>query len=75
MMWASVFFSFLSAMIWLAAAAIPKTAWIIARAGGGGPSQEIDAILRRLRLQSYLNAVPAFCAFVAVLLLAILQLK
>lgn len=65
--WFNAFFAFLSAMIWIAAALIPipKTAWLVARIGGGGPSAELDAILYRLGLQSCLNAAAAISAAIA----------
>jgi hypothetical protein len=66
----SIVFAFLSAAIWLAAALIPipKTAWLVPGVGGGRPSPELDAVLSRLRLQSYLNAAAAFSTAIAVLL-------
>jgi len=38
------------------------------RVGGGGPSPELEAVLGRLRLQSYLNAAAAPSTAVAVCL-------
>jgi hypothetical protein len=66
----SIVFAFLSAAIWLAAALIPipKTAWLVSGVGGGRPSPELDAVLSRLRLQSYFNAAAAFSTAIAVLL-------
>lgn len=60
MTWSSGF-ALLSAGIWVAAALlpVPKTAWLVARIGGGGPSPELDTILHRLRRQSWLNAAAA----------------
>lgn len=70
-------FSLLSGLIWFGAAAVPnpKTAWLAMGAGGGRPSQELDAILGRLRLQSYLNAAAAAFTAVSVLLQFWAQLK
>ena len=69
MMWSTVF-AFLSAAIWLAGALIPipTTAWLVAGVGGGRPSPSLDAILYRLRLQSYFNAAAAFSTAIAVFL-------
>ena len=62
--WSNLYIAlaFLSALMWLAAASvrISKTAWFEAGAGGGRPSPEFDAILKKLRLQSQLNAAGAF---------------
>jgi len=68
-MW-SIAFAFLSAVIWFAAAVVPirRTVWVVARVGGGGPSPELDTVLRRLRLQSWLNAAAALSMFIAALL-------
>jgi hypothetical protein len=59
----------LSAVMWLVAATvrIPKTAWLEAGAGGGRPSPEFDAILKKLRLQSRLNAAAAVLMAISVL--------
>jgi hypothetical protein len=64
----SIGFAALSALIWIAAAfvPIPKSPWLVLGAGGGRPSPELDAILHRLRLQSYLNAAAAFSMAVSV---------
>ena len=69
-MWWSIAFTFFSAVIWLVAALvpIPRTVWIVAGAGGGRPSPDLDAVLRRLRLQSWLNAAAALSMFLAALL-------
>jgi hypothetical protein len=69
MTWSSGF-ALLSAAIWVAAALIPiqKNVWIVARVGGGGPSPELEAVLGRLRLQSYLNAAAALSTAIAVYL-------
>jgi hypothetical protein len=66
----SVGFSALSALIWMAAAfiPIPKTAYLIMGVGGSRPSQELDAILYRLRWQACFNAAAAFCMAVSVIL-------
>ena len=63
-------FALLSAAIWIVAALVPlpKTVWLVALVGGGGPSRELDATLRRLRHQSCLNAAAAAFAAIAVLL-------
>ena len=60
MTWSFVF-ALLSALIWPAAALlpIPKKIWLVAHIGGGGPSPELEAILARLRLQSWMNAAAA----------------
>jgi hypothetical protein len=65
----SIALAFLSALIWLAAALIPipPTAWLVAGAGGGRPSPELDAILKKLKLQSRLNAAAALFMALSVL--------
>ena len=54
--------AFLSALIWLAAAAVrtPKIAWSVMADEPGRPSSDLGATLRLLRWQSYLNAAAAF---------------
>ena len=56
--WSNLYIAlaFLSALMWLAAASvrISKTAYLVPGVG------ELDAILKKLRLQSQLNAVGAF---------------
>src|SRR5262249_25891310 len=54
--------AFLSALFWLAAAAVrtPKTVWSVMGDESGRPRSELDATLRRLQLQSYLNAAAVF---------------
>jgi hypothetical protein len=64
MTWVTVLYialAFLSAVMWFAAALVrlPKTAWFQAGMGGGRPSPEFDDILKKLRLQSRLNAAGA----------------
>jgi hypothetical protein len=68
--WLSVALAFLSAAFWLASAlvSIPKTAWLVSGVGGGRPSPELDAILKRLRLVSRLNFVGALLMAISVLL-------
>ena len=67
--WLSVALAF-SAAFWLASAlvSIPKTAWLVPGAGGGRPSPELDAILKKLRLVSRLNFVGALLMAISVLL-------
>ncbi len=67
-MW-SIGFALLSVLIWLVAGfvPIPKNAYLPMGAGGGRPGPELNAILYRLRLQSYLNAAAAFSMAVSVL--------
>jgi hypothetical protein len=64
----SIAFAGVSAAIWLGSALIPlpKTARLTARIGHGGPSPALDAILGRLKLQSYFNAAAAASMAVSV---------
>jgi len=59
-----VLFAALSAAFWLAAAfvSLPSNIWFQAHVGGGGRNQEFEKLVRRLRLQSRLNAVAAVFA-------------
>jgi hypothetical protein len=69
--YSSIALAFLSALLWFVAAAlvpIPRTAWLVPGVGGGRPSPELDAILRKLRRQSWLNAVAAVLMAFSVLL-------
>ena len=68
--WLSVALAFLSAAFWLASAlvSILKTAWLVPGAGGGRPSPELDAILKKLRLVSQLNFAGALLMAISVLL-------
>jgi hypothetical protein len=65
----TVLFSAASAAFWLWAAVlpIPQKVWIQARAGAGGPSEDLDVVLRTLKQQSKLNAAAASSMFIAVL--------
>jgi hypothetical protein len=58
----------LSAAMWLAASLVrvPKTAWFIPGLGGG--RAEFNPILKKLRLQSRLNAAGAFLMATSVLI-------
>jgi hypothetical protein len=49
--WLSTALAFASALIWLAAALVPlpNTAWFVAGVGGGRPSPDFDAILKKLK--------------------------
>ena len=57
-----------SAALWLAAAAVPmpRRIWIYARTGGGS-SEDAEALVSRLRLQSKLNGAAAIFAAGSVL--------
>jgi len=68
--WLPVALAFLSAAFWLASAlvSILKTAWLVPGAGGGRPSPELDAILKKLRLVSQLNFAGALLMAISVLL-------
>jgi hypothetical protein len=59
-----VLFAALSAVFWLAAAFVnlPSNIWFQAHVGGGGRNQQFEKLVRRLRLQSHLNAVAAVFA-------------
>lgn len=74
----SIALAFLSALLWFAAAAlvpIPGTAWLVPGAGLGRPSPELDAILKKLRRQSWLNATAALLMAISVLLQFVAQAK
>jgi ABC-type Fe3+-siderophore transport system permease subunit len=71
--WLSTALAFASALIWFVAAALvplPNTAWFVPGAGGGRPSPEFDAILKKLRWQSRLNAAAAFAMALSALALS-----
>jgi hypothetical protein len=63
----SVVFGCLSAVLWIGSSAVPMPhrVWIVARVGGGGPSDDVDLLVKRLRLQSRLSGAAALGAAVA----------
>jgi hypothetical protein len=63
----TVLFGALSAAFWLASASVslPDNIWFQAHAGAGGRNEKFEKLVGRLRLQSLLNAVAAFFAFLA----------
>jgi hypothetical protein len=63
----TVLFGALSGAFWLASAfvSLPSNIWFQAHVGGGGRNEKFEKLVGRLRLQSRLNAVAAFFAFLA----------
>jgi hypothetical protein len=66
--WWSIYLASFSVLLWFVAAAlpIPKTAYLQMGVGGGRPSPELDAILRKLRWQSWLNAAAALSMAISI---------
>ena len=63
----TVVFGCLSAVLWIGSSVVPmpRRVWIVARVGGGGPSDDVDLLVKGLRLQSRLSGAAALCAAVA----------
>ena len=47
----TVVFGCLSAVLWIGSSVVPmpRQVWIVARVGGGGPSDDVDLLVSRLR--------------------------
>lgn len=55
-------FGYLAAFVWFASALVrlPSSIWFQAHVGGGSPNEQLETLVRRLRIASWLSAGAAF---------------